>query len=390
MPDASTKSASTKLLLVSDNAKDSLTLRMMLADIKGKPYDIVETKTVKDGLQLLSSVGFGAVLLDLTIKGNKGGLAALVEIEKENSAVPIIILAGREDQAAAMEAVTRGAQDYLIKGRLDANVLARVIHYAMERHRVMREMKQKNQELARLNALKSEFVSTVSHELRTPLTVILSSSNNLLDGAVGALSDDQKKWVKKINGHALRLHEMINDILNLSKLQSGKAEMNCSALDVAEFVREKVDGLLTLAHERSLRLGVSVPTTLRLLWVDAARLEQVLTNLIGNAIKYTPTGGKITVSVTENSDAMEFAVQDTGPGVAPEHRNMIFERFRQIRQKDDPEKATQGIGLGLAISKEIVNHHGGKIWVESEPGQGSRFVFTIPFRPDEARPAKAA
>lgn len=358
-------------------------LRMTLADIKGVPYDVVLAKDLKSGLAELALENFGLLLLDLTIKGNKG-LAALHLLEQQNLAVPVVILTAREDQPLAMEAVKCGAQDYLIKGRLDANVLARVIHYAMERHRVMSEMIEKNRELERLSALKSEFVSTVSHELRTPLTVILSTANNLLEGVMGALTADQEKWIKKINNHGMRLHDMINDILDLSKLQSGKNETRRGWVEIEPLVRSIMESVGSLAQGKNIALTLELSAGLTPLWGDARHLERVLTNLLSNGIKFTPAQGKVSLSIREVEQNLEFAVADTGPGIAPEHQQMIFERFRQIRQTNDADKATQGIGLGLAICKEIVVQHKGKIWVESQPGQGSRFLFSLPIQPADS------
>ncbi|MCG3204722.1 MAG: Adaptive-response sensory-kinase SasA [Elusimicrobia bacterium] len=361
---------------------------MTSADIKTNPYEIVVAKDLHEGLSLSRKQAFGLLLLDLSIKGNKG-LDALLTLKENHFELPIVILASREDQSMAMEAVKCGAQDYLIKGRLESNLLERMIHYAIERHRVMSEMMEKNRELEHLMALKSEFVSTVSHELRTPLTVILNSSNNMLDGAMGDLNEEQKKWVKKINGHALRLHDMINDILDLSKLQAGTTEMRRQWVDIPELIRGAMDSVSGLALEKQIELKYLEPHQSSPLWADGQHLERVFTNLLSNGIKYTPRSGCVSVEVSEFHGQIEFCVADNGPGIAPEHQEMIFERFRQIRQTESSDKATQGIGLGLAICKEIVTQHNGRIWVESQPGQGSRFLFSLPLQPAESK-AKAA
>jgi signal transduction histidine kinase len=211
----------------------------------------------------------------------------------------------------------------------------------------------------------------------------------MLDGAIGPMSDEQKKWVKKINGHAFRLHDMINDILDLSKLQSGKTEIRRGLVEAKSLVRSTVDGLATLAHEKGLSLEASLPDAPTPVWADARHVERVLTNLLSNAIKYTPSGGKVSVTMGEKNGSVEFTVSDSGPGISKEHQETIFERFRQIRRVNDADSATQGIGLGLAICKEIISQHNGRIWVESSPGQGSRFIFSIPSLP-ASDSAKAA
>jgi CheY-like chemotaxis protein len=199
-----------------------------------------------------------------------------------------------------------------------------------------------------------------------------------LDGAFGDVSDPQKKWLKKINHHSLRLHEMISDILDLSKLQSGKAEMRRESLDLGKLIKTTVANLQTLVKEKKLSLRHRMPAELPHIWADPSRLEQVLTNLITNAIKFTPVEGRVEVSALPEDNHLIVSVSDTGPGIAPEYRDVIFDRFRQVRDSDKQESSTQGIGLGLAICKEIVAQHHGHIWVESELGKGSQFMFQLP------------
>ncbi|OGS01121.1 MAG: hypothetical protein A3G41_00040 [Elusimicrobia bacterium RIFCSPLOWO2_12_FULL_59_9] len=250
-----------------------------------------------------------------------------------------------------------------------------------------RELKKKNDELERLSQVKSTFVSKVSHELRTPLTVIMSSSNNLLDGAYGALSEPQKKWVGRIFHHAIRLQEMLSDILDLSKLESGTADMRCEQLNIEKLIKTLVVNMQMLTGARKQSLTCEVPEGLPALWAYPGRIEQILTNLITNAMKYTQEGGAISVSAhMADGDNLQVTIADNGPGIAPEHHKAIFERFTQIHREGDDKIPMKGIGLGLAICKEIVAQHRGRIWVESEPGKGSRFIFQIPvdlrtFRP---------
>lgn len=388
MPTPEPKIPSTKVLLISDNAKDALTFRMMSAEVKPARFEIIVSKSLADAFVQNEKERPGLALLDLALPGNKG-LEMLLEFQKKCSSVPVVILTDRDNQAVAFEAVRQGAQDYLVKGKLEPNLLFHVMHYAIERHRVMSEMRKKNEELQRLNSLKSEFVSTVSHELRTPLTVILSAANNLLDGAFGALSDPQTKWVKKINQHSLRLHEMISDILDLSKLQSGKSQMRRDSIDFGKLIKATVTNLQMLAKEKKIMMSHQVAADLSKIWADPSRLEQVVTNLITNAIKYTPEEGRVKVFADQKDNLIHVSVEDTGMGIAPEHQEIIFDRFRQIRNQEKNESSTQGIGLGLAICKEIIDQHQGRIWVDSEMEKGSRFQFEVPLDPRaQAQPAR--
>ncbi len=366
-----------KILLIEDIQEDILRAQLMLSDVKGMKYEISPVASASVGLEKLEKESYDAILLNLLLKDNTG-LESLLRIQERAPHAPVIILTAKEDQALAFEAVRKGAQDYLVKGKLDGNLLNQVIHYAIERHRVMEEMKKKNEELERLNSMKSEFVSTVSHELRTPLTVVLSASNNLLDGAFGELSQSQKKWVHKINQHAQRLHQMISDILDLSKLQSGKTEIHRNQLDMVKLIKSTVANLKILSKEKKIDLNYRLPDTLPPIWADKNRIDQVLTNLITNAIKFTLKEGTIEVSALESGGFVQVTVSDSGPGIPADSQQAIFDRFRQIRTMGDPASSTKGIGLGLAICREIVTQHSGEIWVESEIGKGAQFTFKLP------------
>lgn len=352
-------------------------LQMMFADVKGHTYAVQSAESAAKANEILKKSKQDIVLLSLNLQ-EADGLEELEKIQTQHPHLPVVVLARAQDQAKSTEAFRKGAQDFLIKGRLDGHLLSRVVDYAIERYSVMNEMRQKNKELERLNSLKSEFISTVSHELRTPLTVVMSATNNLLDGAFGALSDPQVKWLKKINHHAMRLHGMISDLLDLSKLQSGKSELKRDSVDLAALIKSTVLHLQMLAQEKRVKLkadGVDNPLGV---WGDRGRLEQVLTNLITNAFKFTPEHGQIEVEANLTGKDVEISVSDTGPGIAPENQALIFEKFRQIRSDENQESSTKGIGLGLAICKEIITQHRGKIWVESQVGKGSRFVFSVP------------
>jgi signal transduction histidine kinase len=233
-----------------------------------------------------------------------------------------------------------------------------------------------NERLKELDKLKSAFLSNVSHELRTPLAAVKSLIVNMLDGVTGTLNDKQVRYVTGIKESTERLTRLINDLLDLSVIEKGRTELKPAHFSLNKLVDEVAENLRPTAEEKRIRLerppvneGVSV-------WADRDKIAQVLTNLIGNAVKFT-SQGKVNISVHKNGAAwVEVSVADTGPGIAPGEANKIFDEFYQGRQSG--EKKSRGVGLGLAISKKLVEMHGGKIWVESVVGQGSTFSFTVP------------
>lgn len=235
--------------------------------------------------------------------------------------------------------------------------------------------------LKELDKLKSEFISVVSHELRTPLTVIISAVENLSDGIFGNLSDAQLKWVKEIGNSASRLNQLISDILDISKLESGQIEIRREKNKINDLIRKIVAQMTALAKKKDILLKFSLPSQPLFVMIDPRRIEQVLINLIDNAIKFTPAGGTIEVSAEPVDDEVEVVTADTGIGIQPEHLGIIFDRFQQIKRSS--YSGLHGVGLGLAIVKEIVTQHEGRVWVESKPGEGSRFIFTLPWGKDD-------
>jgi signal transduction histidine kinase len=235
-----------------------------------------------------------------------------------------------------------------------------------------------NAELQRANQHKGEFLANMSHELRTPLNSILGFSQLLLEG--GGLSEEQRQDIEVIAQNGRHLLGLINDLLDLSRLESGKAQLQRGEMDVAELVTECVDSVRSLARAKELSLTATVEPDLGAVYGDRSKIKQVLLNLLANAIKFTEAGG-VDVRVIRQGADLCVDVVDTGIGVPAEDRERIFESFQ--RGVSGLSNKYPGTGLGLAISRQLVEMHGGRIWVESTPGQGSRFRFTIPQRVTE-------
>jgi len=246
-----------------------------------------------------------------------------------------------------------------------------------------------NVELQRANQVKAEFLANMSHELRTPLNSILGFSQLLLEGDGGALTGDQRQDVDIIAQNGQHLLALINDLLDISKLEAGKAQLHRGEVEVEPLISECVDSVSSLAKTKKLDLTASVSAEVGRVFADGPKLKQVLLNLLGNAIKFTETGG-VRVTAERQGAELRVSVRDTGIGVPGEDTERIFESFQQ--GQSGMTGKYQGTGLGLAISRQLVEMHGGKIWVKSTPGQGSTFTFTIPQRalPDAMELSSAA
>ena len=239
------------------------------------------------------------------------------------------------------------------------------------------EKKRYERRLKELDKMKSDFVSNVSHELRTPLTSIKGSVDNMLDGLTGSLNEKQIRYLNRIKSNTDRLSRLINDLLDLSRIESGRVEVRPTTLPLTALAEEVAEHMKALAAEKLIRIEVPPSDPSVTVWADRDKVTQVLMNLIGNAVKFTPQDGKITVALEKNgNDYIQISVADTGPGILPEEQNKIFSKFYQVANID--KQKPKGSGLGLAISKALVEMHGGKIWMDSEVGRGSTFYFTLP------------
>ncbi|MBX9723053.1 MAG: cell wall metabolism sensor histidine kinase WalK, partial [Candidatus Obscuribacterales bacterium] len=230
--------------------------------------------------------------------------------------------------------------------------------------------------LAELETFKRELISIVSHELRTPLLSISSALELLGAGALGDLSDKGKNRLHYAQEEADRLIRLINDLLDIEKMEAGKFVLDKSEFKVEELINSSLAAVAQLAEPRNIKLE-AVPVDAKI-FADRDRLCQVLINLLSNAIKFSPVAGVIKVRVETKSNAMEFRISDQGRGIPEELRQKIFDRFIQVEKADESERG--GSGLGLAIAKAIVEQHGGTIGVESLLGQGSTFWFELPIK----------
>jgi GAF domain-containing protein len=253
---------------------------------------------------------------------------------------------------------------------------------AIQNARLFREIADKSRQLEVASQHKSEFLANMSHELRTPLNAIIGFSEVLNERMFGELNDKQAEYLRDIHASGTHLLSLINDILDLSKVEAGRMELELSDFNLPA----AIDSSLTLVRERATRRGIALGSSIHDgiggMTGDERKIRQVLLNLLSNAIKFTPEGGRIDVAAVPNDGSVEVSVRDTGVGIAPEDHEAVFEEFRQVGASAAKQ---EGTGLGLALARKFIELHGGKIWVTSQVGAGSTFTFTLPFQ----RPAGA-
>jgi len=238
------------------------------------------------------------------------------------------------------------------------------------------ELARLNEELTKLNKVKSDFVSAVSHELRTPLTSIKGYASILMAGKLGDVTPAQKERLQKIDKHSNSLAHLVNNLLDISRIESGKVQMSIKEASIKEVLDSVVDIIAPQVKEKHISLKINIKTKSDKIKVDASQLERVFINLLGNAVKFTPEKGKIVISCQDIKDFVEFSVEDTGIGIPKLDIKSVFEEF--FRSDNALDQKVKGTGLGLSLVKKIIEAHNGKIWVDSTLGEGTRFSFTIP------------
>ncbi len=364
----------TNVLLIEDNPGDADLVRLRLVEGKS-PVNVNCVSRLSDALASLTRETPSVVLLDLNLPDSRGA-ETVRRILQHAPNVPVVVLSGQDDEALAIKAVHQGVQDYLIKGDITSKRLERAIRYAVERQGLLRalEISQKQQ-----LEFKNQFLSHVSHELRTPLTCIHQYVTLLLDGLAGPMAPDQSDHLKTVLKSVNQLHAMIRDLLEATRAETGKMRIEPRCFALGDLVRQTVAMMRPMAAEKRIGLEIGVDQRLPLVHADPDRVLEVLINLVDNAIKFTPPEGAVMVQaciVEADPSSVYVSVSDTGRGISPEAKALIFDRLYQ--DADSVDNNRSGLGLGLFICREIVRLHEGRIWVSSEPGQGSTFSFTLP------------
>jgi len=361
----------TKVLLVEDNSADARLIEIALPRTE---FEVVHVTSLAAATRRLELGRVDVVLLDLSLPDGEGAETIAWTLAAAPG-TPVVVLTGLANDDVAVQAVRVGVQDYLVKDQVDSELLPRTIRYAIERERLTAEL-----DALRRHQLetKNQLLSHVSHELRTPLNAVYQFVMLLIDEIGGPLTTDQREYLEITRRNVTQLRAMIGDLLDATRLEAGTLAVEPVATDLGMIAAETMQALAAEAQVQGVRLVTDLEPRLTHVRADALRLRQVLTNLLHNAIKFTPSGGEVVVAAARDPEAPDFIrtrVTDTGPGIAAEALPQIFKRFQQGAAGGASRK---GLGLGLYICRELVQRQGGRIWVESVLGQGTTFTFTLP------------
>ena len=365
---------------------DEETVREMVSKVINLiGHEVVTTGNGREALEILRSQPFSIMITDVKMP-EMDGFELTKVVRDQFPGTPIICMTAHGTSYNYTDVVGVGATDYISKPFTIDEMKAKLNRVIREKDLIAdltqksRELEKVNEELKRLDQLKSTFISSVSHELRTPLTVIKEFISLMLEGHVGALTEDQREYLGIANRNIIRLTNLIETLLDFSRIESGKGlKLRFEPTRLMEVVEDAVMTFSQQLEERRVALENRLDPDIPLVLIDRNRLVEVFINLIGNGIKFTPPGGKITIDsrgLTEKRDYLKIVVTDTGVGISPEDLPKVFDRFYQGGRTQTG--LITGTGLGLAITKEIIETHQGYIQAESKSESGASFVFTLP------------
>jgi signal transduction histidine kinase len=350
-----------KVLLVEDNPGDARLLREMFNEDSSLDVELTCVGFMADAERHLAAHGVDAVLLDLGLPDAQG-VAAIRRARAAAPGIPLVVLTGMDIEALAAQSLQEGAQDYLIKGQIETRGLLRALRYASERKRLER--------------MKDEFVATVSHELRTPLTSIAGSLGLLTTKVADTLPGPAARLLKIAHSNSQRLVRLVNDILDVEKLESGHVVFNLRRVEVRSLVQESIDAIEDFAQGLGVRIRIEAAHAVHDVRADADRLAQVVTNLLSNALKFSPPNSEVVVTIENRAGSVLISVRDHGPGIAADFKSRVFERFAQADATNARRKG--GTGLGLSIVKEIVGQLAGEVGFDDAAGGGTVFHVELP------------
>jgi signal transduction histidine kinase len=356
-----------RILLVEDSPSDALLLEEALADVVFIRFALKRVERLSRAVDCLRQQSFDIVLLDLSLPDVQG-VDTLLQLREHTEAIPIVVFTGLNDHSLGIRLIQAGAQDYLVKGQLQGESLARSIRHAVERKRIEQTLKEAERR-------KDDFLAMLAHELRNPLAPIRNAVEVLKRPGI---ESSHVAWARDVIDRQLtQLTYLVDELLDVSRITHGKIVLKLECLDLSEVIAQAIEASRPLIEARRHELSVVLPSEPVRVEGDFARLAQVLSNLLDNAAKYTPDDGHIRVSITAEDQEAVIRVQDNGVGISADALPYIFELFTQTERSLD--RAEGGLGIGLSLVKRLVEMHGGQTEVHSSGlGRGCEFVVRLP------------
>lgn len=360
------------ILVIDPEADRRLILREKLSDVPDWDVQVLMSPDGAQGLEMMGQTFFDLVFLSHDTPG-KSGVEVLEQIIQRHPRTTVLFMTPSGDEPITLDALQKGALDYIV----DADLALVNMRNLLRRVMAKRNLHQQFTQLRKVNLLKDDFVANVSHELRTPLTVILGYARTLLDAKIGALNDQQRQALQSIEERGTHLLGVINQLLEYKAATEGTDRLLLEPVDLRSLVEVAQARFVGPAARKELRLASDLPAGEVWVRADRERLPEVFDNIFSNAIKFSPAKGTLKVSLSSENDEALLMIRDDGPGITQEKLPHIFDQFTQNAQGTTREY--QGLGLGLALSRQIVELHGGRIWLRSEgEGKGTAACISLP------------
>ena len=360
-----------RILIVEDDQVDRMAVRRALK-AAGVEADFRDAEDVASALEVLREEEFDCVFLDYQLPGGDG-LRVLRDARSAGVDAPIVVLTGQEDTQTAVELMKAGASDYLSKSSVSPRRIEQSLRHAVRVHQAERQMRRAERDRESALETRGRFLAAMSHELRTPINAIIGYNDLLLTGIYGEMAPKQQHGLQRAQNAARHLLELVNDVLDLSKLEAGKVELQIEPVDIHALIEDLFVTVCPLAEERGSELSLVCHASLGTIRTDPRRVRQILLNLLSNAIKFGQGNPVQVCCLPAEGGGVAIEVIDHGIGIAEESLSRVFEEFVQI-----PGSQSGGTGLGLSISKGLAELLGGRLEATSDPGRGSVFQLILP------------
>ncbi|MCL5037096.1 MAG: hybrid sensor histidine kinase/response regulator [Chloroflexi bacterium] len=348
------------VLLVEDNPADARLIKEYIIDFGDDQFDLSHVETLKDTLSEVSKKHYDLILLDLSLPDSQG-FDTFKEVSDKVEDVPVILLTGLDDESMAIKAVHGGAQDYIVKGKVDGDLIVRSMRYAIERERLSKEIER----------TREEFTALLAHDLKSPLVAVVGFADLIADPSFGVIAPKKLEYVNMIRRSVDTMLNMIDNIVGVARLDAGHIEPEREDFLLPDLLKELQKIFMPRAVEKHIAVDFKCPEDI---WVcaDLRQIKQVFHNLLSNAFRYTPVNGKIWINAKQVENRVLIEVGDTGRGISESDEPKLFKKYGKL------ESNGPGTGLGLYIVKKILENHGSEITLKSKPGEGTVFYFNLP------------
>lgn len=361
-----------RVLLIEDDDDDMLIIKKLFSKINGDSFSLDWVQTYEDAAKEIDKKAHDLYLVDYRL-GQQSGLDLLKEINLTERQEPFIILTGANSKSIEMQAMQMGVADYLVKGKFDVELLARVLRYSLQRKRIEA---QRIKELVDMNKSKDEFISLASHQLRTPATAVKQYIGMVLQGFVGEVPEEQEAYLQSAYNSNERQLKIVNAILGIARLDLNKIRLNIVHADVISMIKEVIEDLRPEADTRAQRIEFTPHSKTYVIDMDLTYLSMAINNIVDNAIKYSPEQTTVSINVATDKDKCVIEISDEGVGIAPEDHGKLFKKFSRINNPFSI--SANGTGVGLYWSSEVIKMHHGTIKLDSELHKGTTFRICLP------------